>query len=70
MKGWRKTANGREPTDPRMQQIVFEIQAGRPYKDIAATHGISIPRVCKIRIKAGLPKRPHPLKAKTAAASS
>jgi hypothetical protein len=68
VKGWRKTPNGREPNDPRMQQIVFQIQAGRPYKDIAEQFGISIPRVCRIRLKAGLPKRPRPVKTLAASA--
>lgn len=57
-RNWRKTREGREPVDPRMQQIVFQIQAGRPYKDIAEQFRISIPRVCNIRRQAGLPKRP------------
>jgi len=57
MKGWRKTANGKEPSDPRMQQIVFQIQAGRRYKDIAEQFTITIGRVCEIRRQAGLPRR-------------
>lgn len=60
MKGWRKTANGREPTDPRMQQIVFQIQAGRPFREIADQFKITIGRVSQIRRSAGLQRRVNP----------
>jgi DNA-binding CsgD family transcriptional regulator len=61
MKGWRKTANGKEPSDPRMQQIVFQIQAGRPFREIADQFQISIPRVSAIRRAAGLRRRVQPV---------
>ena len=57
MKGWRKTANGREPNDPRMQQIVFQIQAGRPFREIASQFNITIARVSAIRRQAGIRRR-------------
>ena len=55
MKGWRKTANGKEPSDPRMQQIVFRSMDG--YKHITAQFLITIGRVCEIRRQAGIPRR-------------
>jgi hypothetical protein len=60
VKGWRKTANGKEPSDPRMQQIVFQIQAGRPFREIADQFKITVSRVCKIRRQAGIPRRLEP----------
>lgn len=57
VKGWRKTANGREPNDPRMQQIVFQIQAGRPFKLIAEQFGITFSRISNIRRQAGIKRR-------------
>lgn len=59
-RGWKKTPEGREPTDPRMQQIVFQLRAGRPYKDIAFQFGVSISRIAHIRRKAGIPRRIAP----------
>lgn len=59
-RGWKKTPEGREPTDPRMQQIVFQIRAGRPYKDISFQFGISLQRVTAIRRQAGIPRRIAP----------
>jgi hypothetical protein len=57
VKGWRKTANGKEPSDPRMQQIVFQIQAGRPFREIADQFKITVARVSAIRRQAGIPRR-------------
>lgn len=56
-RGWRKTEDGWEPLDPRMQQIVFQIRAGRPLKDIADQFSLSISRLSHIRDRAGLPRR-------------
>lgn len=56
-RSWRKTADGWEPTDPRLQQIVFQIKAGRPIKEIAGQFGISLPRVSRIARRAGIPPR-------------
>jgi hypothetical protein len=57
VKGWRKTATGKEPSDPRMQQIVFQIQSGRPFRLIAQQFNITIARVSAIRRQAGIPRR-------------
>jgi hypothetical protein len=59
-RGWKKTPEGKEPVDERMQQIVFQIQAGRRYKDIADQFGITIGRVSQIRRQAGLRRRTQP----------
>jgi uncharacterized protein YerC len=59
-RGWKKTPEGREPIDDRMQQIVFQIRAGRPLKDIAAQFGVSLSRISHIRRAAGLPRRIPP----------
>lgn len=59
-RGWKKTPEGREPRDERMQQIVFQIIAGRPYKDIASQFGVTISRIAHIRRAAGIPRRIHP----------
>lgn len=58
MSAWRQTPTGKQPTDQRMQEIVFQIQAGRPYKDIAEQFGITMTRVSRIRAHAGFPPRP------------
>jgi hypothetical protein len=60
MSAWRQTANGKEPTDPRMQQIVFQIKAGRPFKAIAEQFGITVARVSAIRRAAGEKRRVEP----------
>ncbi len=54
---WVKTERGLRPKDPRMAQIVFEIEAGVPFPEIADRHHISVSRVSKIRDQAGLPRR-------------
>lgn len=59
-RGWKKTPEGKEPRDERMQQIVFQIKGGRPYKDIAWQFGVTISRVAHIRRAAGLPRRLKP----------
>lgn len=57
MSGWIKTAEGKEPRDQRMKEIVFQLRAGRPYKFIADQFGITVQRVTQIRRQAGLPRR-------------
>lgn len=59
-RGWKKTLEGKEPIDERMQQIVFQIRAGRPYQFIAEQFGITIQRVTQIRRQAGIPRRVGP----------
>jgi FixJ family two-component response regulator len=59
-RGWVKTEQGWEPTDSRMQQIVFQIKAGRPFKEIAAQFNIAIARVSAIRRRAHIPRRIPP----------
>jgi FixJ family two-component response regulator len=58
--GWVRTKDGWSHTDPRMQQIIFQIQAGREFKVIADQFNISIQRVSKIRRRAGIPRRVQP----------
>lgn len=59
-RGWVQTSSGLRPRDERMLRIVFEIEAGVPFPEIARNHRISISRVSKIRHQAGLPKRINP----------
>lgn len=59
-RGWKKTPEGKAPQDERMQQIVFQIRAGRPYQFIADQFGITIQRVTQIRRQAGIPRRIEP----------
>ncbi len=59
-RGWKKTAEGKAPVDERMQQIVFQILSGRPYKDIAFQFGITLSRIAHIRRAAGIPRRLKP----------
>lgn len=59
-RGWKKTPEGKTPTDERMQQIVFQLSAGRPYKDIAGQFNLSVSRISHIRRQAGLPRRIAP----------
>jgi hypothetical protein len=59
-RGWVKTEEGFRPTDERMQQIVFQIQAGRPFRLIADQFNITIARVSAIRRQAKLPRRIEP----------
>jgi hypothetical protein len=56
-RGWKKTAEGWTHADPRMQQIIFQIQAGRPHADIAGQFSISLPRISRIRRKLELPDK-------------
>jgi len=37
-----KTEQGWEPTDPRIKAILFQIDALRPFKDIAAQFGVTL----------------------------
>jgi len=60
-RGWKKTPEGKEPQDERMQQIVFQILAGRPFKAIAEQFGITVARVSAIRHQAGIPRRLNPV---------
>ena len=69
-RGWKKTAEGWTHSDPRMQQIIFQIQAGRPHADIADQFGISQPRISRIRRKLELPDKRFGTKARRASASS
>jgi DNA-binding NarL/FixJ family response regulator len=56
-RGWVKTEQGERPTDQRMKEIVFQIEAGRNYKDIAAQFEISRARISHIARKMGLKDR-------------
>jgi FixJ family two-component response regulator len=58
-RGWVKTEQGWEPLDSRMQQVLFQIKAGRPFKEIAQQFGINISRVSQIRHRAGIPHQPQ-----------
>jgi hypothetical protein len=60
-RGWKKTPEGKEPVDERMQQIVFQIRAGRPYRAIADQFKITVGRVGQIRHAAGIPRRVEPV---------
>jgi DNA-binding NarL/FixJ family response regulator len=59
-RGWKKTPEGKEPVDERMQQILFQIDAGRPFKAIAEQFDITVQRVSAIRRQAGRPRRVQP----------
>lgn len=52
-RGWVKTDRGERPTDQRMLEIVFQIEAGREYKDIADQFRISRARVSRIAKRIG-----------------
>lgn len=69
-RGWKKTAEGWDHSDLRMQQIIFWIKAGTPRAKIAAEFGISGPRVSRIRRKLGLPDGRHRKRARSASASN
>lgn len=60
-RGWKKTPDGKEPQDERMQQILFQIDAGRPFKAIAEQFRITVARVSAIRRQAGRPRRVNPV---------
>lgn len=64
-RGWVKTEQGERPTDQRMLQIVFQIEAGRPTKDISAQFEISPARVSRIARRLGLPDRRYGRRTKT-----
>lgn len=58
MKGiWIRTSNGWDHSDPRIQQILFQIRAGRPFRLIAEQFNVTIQRISAIRHRAELPKR-------------
>lgn len=59
-KRWRRTANGAEPLDERMQKICQRLREGLSYKTIASEFGITIQRVGQIRIYAGIERRQRP----------
>lgn len=59
-RGWVKTGNGWEPTDPRVKNIVEQIRMGTPYKTIAFQFGINISRVSQLRHRAGIQRRRQP----------
>lgn len=69
-RGWKKTPEGWNHSDPRMQQIIFWIRAGRPRADIAAEFNISGTRVSRIRRKLELPDARFGKKTRTASASN
>lgn len=52
-RGWVKTEQGERPTDQRMLEIVFQIEAGRPHRDIAEQFRISRSRVSRIAKRIG-----------------
>ena len=58
--GWVRTENGWEPRDQRTQQILFQIRAGRPFKEIAEQFGVNISRISQIRHRAGIARRRQP----------
>jgi FixJ family two-component response regulator len=60
VKGWRKTTEGWQPLNPRTQQILFQIIAGRPFKEIAEQFNITISAVSHIRARAERPRRINP----------
>lgn len=59
-RGWVRTEQGWEPLDPRMQQIVFQIKSGRPFKDIAAQFGVTLSAISHARARAGRERRVKP----------
>jgi DNA-binding NarL/FixJ family response regulator len=56
-RGWVKTEQGERPTDQRMLEIVFQIEAGREYKAIAEQFQISRVRISRIARRLGLADR-------------
>lgn len=58
-RGWIRTAEGWEHTDPRMQEILAWMKGGMPHKEIARLYEISETRVSRIRRRAGLEPRPR-----------
>lgn len=56
-RGWVKTEQGWEPLGDREKQIVFQIRAGRPFKDIAAQFSVTIQNIAYFRRRAGLQRR-------------
>lgn len=66
---WVKTERGERPTDQRTQEIVFQIESGRDYKDIAWQFGVSRARISHIARRLGLPDgRKGPRKSRKRAA--
>jgi hypothetical protein len=63
-RGWVKTEQGWEPRNDRLQLIVFQIRAGRPFKAIAEQFGITVAAVSYFRHKAGIPRRKQPLESR------
>lgn len=59
-RGWVKTEQGWEPLGEREKQIVFQIHAGRPLKDIAAQFNVTIQAISYFRRRAGLERRIKP----------
>ena len=56
-RGWVKTENGWEPQDPRTKSILFQIDAGRPFKDIAAQFGVTLSAISHVRARAERERR-------------
>ena len=59
-RGWVQTSAGLRPCDDRLKQIVFEIEAGRPFADIADQFRVTVQYISYIRAKAGIPRRVQP----------
>jgi len=58
-RGWVKTESGYRPTDQRMLQIMFQIEAGCRHKDIAAQFQVSRSRISRIARRLGRPDSRH-----------
>jgi hypothetical protein len=68
-RGWVKTENGWEPQGDREKQIVFQIQAGRPTKDIAGQFLVSPAYISRVRRRIGAPDLRHTRKRLSASAA-
>ena len=56
-RGWRRTATGREPINPRMQAIVAALRDGESYRRIGDRFEICVQRVAQIGRYAGMRRR-------------
>jgi DNA-binding NarL/FixJ family response regulator len=59
-RGWVKTEQGWEPTDQRTKDILFQIDAGRPFKDIAEQFGVTVSAISHVRARAERERRIKP----------
>lgn len=57
---WIKTDKGWEPANPRMKEILFQIDAGRPFKDIAEQFGVTLSAISHVRARAERERRIKP----------